>query len=153
MAKHMLFFIGVLIVALGARPVLAGDGREYVGETAAATTPNIGIIAMHDLCDASFPAARMCSSSDIIRGGGVKADPPPAQAWVSPSLVTGTAAGYVLDASGVTSAKGTLSCSAWSSASSGLTGLVLTAWGWLSVATCNSTKVGVACCALRKGKK
>ena len=153
MTKSMLFFIAIFIVALGARSVLAGDDREYVGETAATTVPNIGIMTMHDLCNASFPGARMCSSSDIVRGGGVKADPPPQEAWVSPSLVTGTAAGYVLDASGVTSAKGTLSCSAWSSASSGLTGLVLTSWGWLSVTTCNSTKVGVACCALRKGKK
>ncbi len=153
MTKSMLFFIAVLIVALGARSVLAGDDREYVGETEATTVPNIGIITMHDLCNASFPAARMCSSSDIIRGGGVKADPPPREAWVSPSLVTGTTAGYVLDASGVTSAKGTLSCSSWSSASSGLTGLVLTSWGWLSVATCNSTKVAVACCALRKSEK
>ena len=153
MAKSMLFFIAVLIVALGARSVLAADGREYVGETAAATTPNIGIIAIHNLCGAEFPGARMCSSSDIIHGGGVKADPPPREAWVSPSLVTGTASGYVLDASGVSSVKGTLSCSAWSSTSSGLTGLVLTSWGWLSVANCNATKVGVACCALRKSKE
>ncbi len=52
MTKSMLFFIAVLIVALGARPVLAGDGREYVGETSGSTAPNIGIIAMHDLCEA-----------------------------------------------------------------------------------------------------
>ena len=77
MTKSMLFFIAVLLVALGARSVLAADDREYVGETEATTVPNIGIITMHDLCNASFPAARMCSSSDIIRGGGVKADPPP----------------------------------------------------------------------------
>ena len=153
MTKSMLFFIAVLTVALGARSVLAGDDREYVGETEATTVPNIGIMTMHDLCNASFPAARMCSSSDIIRSGGVKADPPPQEAWVSPSLVTGAAAGYVLDASGVTSTKGTLSCSSWSSTSSSLTGLVLTSWGWLSVTTCNSTKVAVACCALRKSKK
>ncbi len=149
MTKSMLFFIAVLIVALGARSVLAGDGREYVGESAAATRANIGIVAMHDLCATSFPAARMCSSSDIIHSGGVKADPPPSEAWVSPSLVTGTAAGYLLDASGISSVKGTLSCSAWSSRSAGLTGLVLSAWGWFSVATCNSSKVHVACCALR----
>ncbi len=115
MTKFMLFFIAAFIVALGARPALAGDDREYVGETAATTVPNIGIITMHDLCNAAFPAARMCSSSDIIRGGGVKADPPPREAWVSPSLVTGTAAGYVLDASGVTSVKGSGNCGRWRS--------------------------------------
>ena len=59
MSKSMLFFIAVLIVALGARPVLAGDGREYVGATSGSTAPNIGFTAMHDLCHADFPRAHM----------------------------------------------------------------------------------------------
>ena len=66
MSKSMLFFIAVLIVALGARPVLAGDGREYVGATSGSTAPNIGFTAMHDLCHADFPRARICLSSHRI---------------------------------------------------------------------------------------
>ncbi len=154
MTKSMLFFIAVLIVALGARPVLAGDGREYVGETSSSTAANIGIVSMHALCDLDFPGGRMCSSSDIIRNGGVGAALPVGAAWVHPTLVVGTAVDFFLDASGVSSSRpGGLSCLSWGSISSNTNGLVLSRLGRLgSEITCDKN-LPVACCAERKDKK
>ena len=120
MPKSMLFFIAVLIVALGARSVLAGDGRDYVGETTVLTLPNVGIIAMHDLCDADFPGARICKSSDIIRnGGGMGATVPATAAWFIPSPVAVDSSGHVLDSSGAapTILVGDYTCDLWTSES------------------------------------
>ncbi len=154
MTKSMLFFIAVLIVALGARPVLAGDGREYVGETSSSTAPNIGIVSMHALCDLDFPGGRMCSSSDIIRNGGVGAALPVRDAWVHPTLVVGTADDFFLDASGVSSSRpGGLSCLSWGSKSSKTNGLVLSRLGPLGSGITCGNKLPVACCAERKVEK
>ena len=164
MTKSMLFFIAVLIVALGARPVLAGEEREYVGETTVTTLPNVGIITMHNLCDADFPGARMCSSSDIIRNGGVGAALPAANAWLHPDLVTGDAGGFALDVSGTTATDAAfLSCLSWSFLSNAHTGLTLTSTGRIEIAPIISTlpiagdgcdgSRPVACCAERGGKK
>ncbi len=164
MTKSMLFFIAVLMLALGARPVLAGEaGREYVGETTVMTLPNVGIMALHDLCDADFPGARMCSSSDIIRNGGVGVALPAANAWLHPDLVTGDPVDFALDVSGTTSTDSYfLSCLSWSSLSEEHTGLTLTSTGRIEIAPiittsptpgegCNGS-LPVACCAKRSGK-
>ena len=50
-------------------------GREYIGSTSL-TLPDIGIMAMHAMCDAEFEGSRMCRSSDILRNGGDMASPP-----------------------------------------------------------------------------
>ncbi len=159
MTKSMLFFIAVLIVALGARPVLAGDGREYVGVTTDTTLPNVGIIALHDLCEADFPGSRMCSSSDIIRNGGVGAALPPAGAWISPAIKPLISVGFALDLSGVsTTDTGYLACFSWISAGLGDEGVFiprsLTTWrGQAPPVLCLQRHLPVACCAERKGKK
>lgn len=95
MTKSMLFFVAVLIMALGARPVLAGDERQLVAVTTAETLPDIGVIGMHDMCWAEFPGTYFCSSSDIIRNGarvGALPSQEPGAAWLHPSF-RGFAAG------------------------------------------------------------
>ena len=155
MTKSMLFVIAVLIVALGARPVLGGDEREYVGETTVTTLPGVGIIALHDLCIADFPDARMCSSSDIIRNGArAGAALPVDSAWMTPTLVTVTATDS-FDASGLPSVgqAGILSCVAWTAVNAPNQGMVLDGGlGTFTRINCNNTRP-VACCAARKIKK
>ncbi len=159
MTKSMLFFIAVLIVALGARPVLAGDGREYVGVTTDTTRPDVGIIALHDLCEADFPGSRMCSSSDIIRNGGVGAALPPAGAWINPAPIPVTPVGFASDLSGAANTyPGSLACFSWISAGLGDKGEFiprsLTTWrGQAPPVVCFQRLLPVACCAERKGKK
>ncbi len=153
MSRSMLFVIAVLIVALGARPVLAGDSREYVGETAATTSPSVGIMAMHVLCDADFPGARMCSSSDIIRNGGLGAPLPASAAYVNPSLF-GNPGGQIADVSGlqIGGAPGFLSCIAWTVTTMGFKALVIDSTGKYFEDDCSMERT-IACCAERKGKK
>ncbi len=147
MTKSMLFFIAVLIVALGARPVLAGDDRVYVGETSVPTAPNIGIVALHALCEADFKGARMCSSSDIIRNGvAVGAVLPATFAWLHPSLVAGSTVDFALDASGARGdVFGALSCNAFTSALPADVGLLLSDTGRIGGGDC-LFNVPVACC-------
>ena len=127
MIKYMLCLLAVLTAALGARPVLAQDGREYVGETMVQTDGfGPGILAFHVLCEADFPGARMCSFSDILRSGGAGAALPLGAAWVQPTLVGGGPAGSFVDASGVfTPNAGALSCGAWGSNDPTISGLAL----------------------------
>ncbi len=153
MTKSMSFFIAVLIVALGARPVLAGDGREYVGETTVTTAPNIGVIAMHKLCKADFPGARMCLSSDIFRHGGVGAALPVTGAWVHPSLVDVAGQQYPIDPNGNgILAFGILSCFARASVQPAVFGFSISSHGRRAPPECAGI-LPVACCAERKGKK
>ncbi len=152
MTKSMLFFIGVLIVALGARPVLAGDGREYVGETTVTTAPNIGKIAMHKLCKADFPGARICLSSDIFRHGGVGAALPVTGAWVHPSSVHVAGQKYHLDPNGNGILAFGISCFARASVQPAVFGFSISSYGRLSPPECAGI-LPVACCAERKGKK
>ena len=138
-------------------------GREYIGSTSL-TLPDIGIMAMHAMCDAEFEGSRMCRSSDILRNGGDMAslhDDWPA--WVQPDLVAGAIHERpencshgdcsVLDASGVYmwgyNAPAALSCHAWSSSSDNGTGLVLEPNGTFGQRECNEntpTGIQVACC-------
>jgi len=155
MTKSMLFFIAVLIVMLGAGPALAQD-REYVGKTGT-TAPNVGIIALHDLCDVAFPGARMCLSGDIVSNGAREgaALPGAVGAWVSPILVViSPDPTFAFDiGGGGTDDSGTLTCEAWSTDTpAARQGLILTANGNLFPASC-STDRPVACCAPRKGKQ
>ena len=153
MTKSMLFFIAVLIVALGARPVLAGDGREYVGETSSSIAPHVGYAAMHALCHLDFPGARICWSSDIFRHGGVGAALPVTGAWVHPSLVDVAGQRYPLDPNGNgVLAFGILSCYARASVRPSVFGFSISSYGRRSPPECAGI-LPVACCAERKGKK
>ena len=148
MTKSMLFFIAVLIVALGARPVLAGDEREFVDKTTLETFPNVGIIEMHDLCKAEFPGTHFCSTADIVRNGGLAVNLPEfIGAWVHPSRVIERPDGSSYDSvSGVaTVATGNLSCSAWSTTTFDVRGMSLTSVATFTTVPC-SVDLPVACC-------
>ncbi len=153
MIKSMLFFIAVLIVALGARPVLAGDEREYVDHTTILTPPDVGIIRMHDLCRAEFrkTAPNMCSTGDIVRNGGRAANLPVIPAWVHPSRVIQREAAAVAftsydSASGASvGTTGLQSCFGWISANSNTQGMTLNANGKFSSSNCDIPRQ-VACC-------
>ncbi len=143
----------VFAVALFAQPVLAHEeiGREYVGETTVSTPPDIGLLALHELCDADFPGARMCSSSDIIRNGArASAQIPAGAAWVHPTLV-GQGSGLRLDASGQSASPSqTLSCAAWRLTAGKRATILLGAQPHptISIALC-TLSLPVACCAER----
>ena len=152
MTKSMLFFIAVLIVALGARPGRAGDEREYVASTTQQQLPIVGIIEMHKRCKTEFPGTHFCSSFDINRNGGSGALPA-VNAWIQPDLRTNKG-GLVMDASGITSGgslgeAGGLSCSGWRTISPNSQGLVLNSQGMIEAVPCNFAPPipRVACCA------
>ncbi len=152
MTKSMLFFIAVLIVALGARPVLAGDEKPLVAVTDP-TPPNIGVTGMHDLCKAQFPGTHWCSSWDIIRKGALAGALPPSAAWVHPDIRGDTAEGgdgdvqVSLDASGnVGESTGrSMTCNLWRSQTPAQRGLTITSAGNLEVTNCFIPRP-VACC-------
>ena len=127
MTKSILLLIAAIMLVLGASPILAQD-REFVGVTTVATPANVGILAMHEMCDADFPGARMCSSADILANGGVGVPNNFGPlVWLQPSLVAGDSAGFKLDASGVatTAVSASLSCFNWSVDFATVGGLVL----------------------------
>ncbi len=154
------FAVAVLIVALGARPVLAGEEREYVGETTVSTLGNVGLQAMHDLCAKDFKEARMCSSYDLIRNGARPLSTlPVSAAWMNPMVATHQrepgGGNLAADISGVTSSKGPqgLSCAGWRLIAGERTGLAfIRSPVTISLARCDH-EFPVACCSLRKTSK
>jgi hypothetical protein len=148
MTKSMVFLIAALLLALGARPVLAQQ-REFVGHTTTTTSANVGILALHAMCAAQFKEARMCSTADILANGGVGAPPisgDPPLLWINPSLVAGTAT-FQLDASGVDSGA-SLSCFNWSVDFASVGGTTLSQ-SRISASSCDN-QYAVACCAVIK---
>lgn len=145
----IVFSVTLAGTALAQSGGIAGDAREYVGETTVSTFPNLGIIALHDLCDADFPGARICSSSDIISNGGVGAAAPATAAWVNPTLVGGHSTPFALVQSGVPStvSAGFISCHAWSSTSSVDSGLIFNSDLTIGFARCDH-RFPAACCTL-----
>jgi hypothetical protein len=152
MTKSMLCLITSLMLALGAGPVLAQQ-RAFVGQTATTTPANVGILALHAMCDAQISGARMCSTADILANGGVGAPPisgDPPLLWINPSLVAGDAA-FQLDASGVgsgASASGSLSCFNWSVNFATVAGTTLSQ-SRISASSCDN-EYAVACCIAPK---
>lgn len=159
MTKSMLFLIAVLMVALGARAVLAGEEREYIGSTSVSTFPHIGIVALHELCKADFPDSHMCSSVDIVRNGS-RFSPPfdASSSWVTPRIVLGdkpetegsTTNYFVVDISGTRlnnpALGGYLSCNSWRGSASHSRGMRLGISGSLDHTSCFQS-LPVACCA------
>ena len=148
MIKSMLFFVAVLIVALSVRPVMAGDEREYIDQTVAETPPDVGMIVLHNFCQAEFPGTHMCSTGDIVRNGG--AIPGGKPAWVHPSrVIERPESGSYDSASGVESpVGGFLSCNGWRSDGASDDGLVVTPDGSWGVLTCDGNVLPVACCGV-----
>jgi hypothetical protein len=152
MTKSMLFLIAALMLALGARPVLAQQ-REFVGQTTTTTPANVGILALHAMCNAQISGARMCSTADILANGGVGAPPisgSPPLLWINPFLVAGDSAGFQLDASGVgTNLPGaSLSCFDWSVNLASVGGTTLSQ-SRISASSCDNV-YAVACCIATK---
>ena len=153
MTRSMLFLIAALMLALGAGPVRAQQ-RQFVGQTTTTTPANVGILALHAMCDAQFPGARMCSTADILANGADSAAPPisgtPPLLWINPSLVAGTDT-FQLDASGVgsgASLSGSLSCFNWSINLAAVAGTTLSQ-SRISASSCDN-EYAVACCIAPK---
>jgi hypothetical protein len=152
MTRSMLLLIAVLMLALGTGPVRAQQ-REFVGHTTTTTPANVGILALHAMCDAQFKGARMCSTADILANGGVGAPPisgNPPILWINPYLVAGTDA-FQLDASGVgsgSSLSGSLSCFNWSVDFASVAGTTLSQ-SRISASSCDN-QYAVACCIAPK---
>ena len=62
MTKSMLIFSAVLIAALGAQPVLAQEGRQFLGETSVDVEVQNGKIVIDEACDADFPVEVLAHS-------------------------------------------------------------------------------------------
>jgi len=153
MTKSGLVLITALMLALGARPVLAQQ-RQFVGQTATTTSANAGILAMHAMCAAQFKDAVMCSTLDILTNGAAADAPPisgdPPLLWINPVLVAGDSAGFVLDASGVGTNVpfASLSCDTWSVDFANKGGTTLSQ-SRISASSCDN-KYAVACCRAPK---
>ena len=121
----------------------SGLSRGLVGFTSGTLSGDIGVLAMTKLCQADFPASRMCSSAEVLATQTIPSLPKGPGGWVQPSLVPNGMGG--LDVSGTASASPwDLSCSGWSQASG--TGLVVDGSGRFTRESCSATR-HVACCA------
>ena len=109
---------------------------------------------MHALCNAEFSRAQFCSTSDIIRNGGLELNRF-LFGWINPTLVNGSDLGgadIYVHATGISSAAddGGLSCNNWQSQSSGHTGLVIFGSGRIfDYFIACSFSTSIACCAPR----
>ena len=149
MTKCMLFFIAVLIVALGAQPVQAEQPRLYVGESLP-TSPGVGILDLHDECRSVFKGSFMCSTADVFHNGAFPGARPTTPNWINPSHVTESGNGFTVDApSGtriITEAfSGVLNCNVWADFGN-LVGLVIIPSGTLTLRQCSQNSP-VACCS------
>ncbi len=128
----------------GGEPPAPATSNEYrfIGFTDPGTIDGgQGMLDMHALCQDDFgPDARMCTSEEFWLSPNAEA--PTADAWLHLTYVGGGA-----DFSGIDAAASTLSCSAWTIASSGNRGLVVTTAGKSApILGCNTPRP-VTCCA------
>ena len=146
----------VAIILMPAAPALGGgsDSVRFVGNSDAATLPDIGRFAMYKLCAQTFHDSRMCTSEEIVK----IMDPPETTgvAWVQPVI-----SGVALDASNqlivVDKSSGVIgsampdamSCGNWLRSANDKHGLVITTAGTFDKVGCRRT-LPVACCAPMK---
>lgn len=142
------FWVGLLVSTVAVTSV-QGEEREFVGITASQTNGGSGILTMHAMCSAEFPASQTCSSQDIVTSGAGPLDPSLGPAWVHPVIV-GVVQDRLTDFSGQTEnvAGQTLSCKGWAADTVEFWGLVMTASGSFHRADC-TLSLSVACCRER----
>lgn len=122
----------------------------YVGRSATNTSPDIGNVGLNQLCAATFPGSRMCTSAELILTG----DPPATTSnqWLAPTFTGAVIGSEVVDFSGLVGTPAALSCGSTAinegpfSQTTG-TGIVyVTTSGTIVKAGCNGVRP-VACCA------
>jgi hypothetical protein len=89
MQKSVLLLSTVAVVVVAGH-VLAESRlpRGLVGFTSATTTGGAGIFAMTALCQAEFPASRMCTSAEVLATQKLPTLPGRnVHAWVQPTFV------------------------------------------------------------------
>ena len=143
----MVYLVAVVVLAVGPGAAWAQQ-REFIGETTQATKASVGLLALHEMCSAQFPGARMCSAADILNNGAGASAPVlfGPLIWLNPTLVAGDSAGFQLDASGVGSTT-SLSCHNWSVDFASVGGLVLSP-SRITASSCDNT-YKVACCSAK----
>ena len=128
----------VVAVMLGGLPL--AEARSYVGATTWTVAGNSGFAALSRLCDARFPASRMCTSAEYLASlHPAKTPKGHGPAWIqaSPTPWVGN------DLSGVVLTPSQMNCQGWNS--SGSQGLTVTGSGQFAQMVCSQV-LPVACC-------
>ena len=123
---------------------------HHVGVTSTTSTGGVGIGALNNACDATFPGSRMCTTVEIM-----ETTPFPAGvqrgAWVRPLIIGLDSQRQLLDASGFhefpTIVGEGLSCRGWQSSSAQHGGMEVVGSTGLFTATSCSDSRPAACCA------
>lgn len=122
----------------------------YVGRSATDTAPDIGNLGLNQLCAATYPGGRMCTTAELILTG----NPPPSSGnqWLAPTFTGAVIGSEVVDFSGLVGTPAGLSCGSTAinegpfSLTTG-TGIVYqSSAGRILKSGCNGIRP-VACCA------
>ena len=151
-----ILLIGVGFVLLTAGTVLAGKPQpepsasgnmELVGFTTATTTPNVGLFALTQLCQAEYLDSRMCTTEEVMKTVNIPVLPDDTVAWIQPIIVSQYNE-VVRDISGIGLRTGSsyLSCAGWSVSYLGDYSLNISNLGIIGYSSCANTHP-VACCA------
>jgi hypothetical protein len=117
---------------------------EFVGFSSGTVLPSVGAMAMTDECNATYGAARMCTSEEFLNSVFDQVAPA-GPAWIRPAF-QGFDGSTAIDASGVT---GTMTCIGWSSVG-GVSHLAVSGSGTFSQEFCHIAARPVACCQLQE---
>lgn len=136
----------VVAVMLGGLPL--AEARSYVGATTRTVAGNSGFAALSRLCDARFPASRMCTSAEYLASlHPAKSPKGHGPAWIqaSPTTWGGTVNGVEgsMDISGVRLGPGYMNCFGWNNAA--VNGLTVSGSGQFEEMVCSQV-LPVACC-------
>jgi hypothetical protein len=118
---------------------------QLVGFTEAETQGSEGLLALTQVCQAEFPASRMCTSVEVMNTVALPGALENTNAWVRPVIRAFEFPVWV-DASGTTNSEGGLSCDAWQEGSS-FDGLAVTERLRFGTRDCGN-RHPVACCSL-----
>lgn len=151
--RKPILLLSALAALVAASRVLAESRipRGLVGFTAATTTGDAGILRMTAMCQAEFPASRMCTSAEVLATQKVP-ELPDGNAWVMPTFAPTLSRDLAIpdseprsvDVSGISGYPETFTCWAWTRTNSA--GLRVDREGRFGPDFCSSN-LRVACCA------
>ena len=123
----------------------------WVGLSSSNTFPDIGQVGLSQLCAATYPHSRMCTTYELLSTGG-EITLGGLNGWIAPSLTMALADGTVVDFSGLVAEPHMFSCRddgasrPWGEIGDTLRGLLLTGSGHIIIAHC-AGPARVTCCA------
>ena len=131
--------VSVVVLGMG-----VAEARSFIGVSTLSGPANTGYAVLSRMCEAKFPANRMCTTSEYL--GSIhpaKTVRSHAPAWIQATPIAGIN-GTPADISGVPIGQA-FNCAGWSGNAFQTTGLTVSGAGIFGGATCSETHQ-VACC-------